>query len=215
MRKKKNLNARLERCAHLLERNPAENRGRWREARMPQASALHLELGCGKGQFICRTALNAPETLFIALERVPEALVMAMEKALALEVKNVRFILADAASLSDLFAPDETDRIYINFCDPWPSKKHAKRRLTHSIFLTIYKRVLKPGGQLHFKTDNADLFEFSVKELAANGFSPVFVSRDLHKDGPVGIMTEYEMKFYSQGVPICRCEAVLDQAISQ
>ena len=106
---------------------------------------------------------------------------------------------------SQLFCPREIDRIYINFCDPWPSNRHAKRRLTHGNFLRLYRQVLKEGGQIHFKTDNQPLFEFSVEELPRFGFELSEVTRDLHADGPVGIMTDYEAKFYDLGQPINRC----------
>ena len=97
------------------------------------------------------------------------------------------------------------DRIYINFCDPWPSNRHAKRRLTHGNFLRLYRQVLKMGGQIHFKTDNQDLFTFSIEELPLFGFQLSEVTRDLHANGPVGVMTDYEAKFHDQGLPICRC----------
>ena len=115
----------------------------------------------------------------------------------------------DAARLRDYFAPDEVDQMYINFCDPWPSNRHAKRRLTHGNFLRLYRQVLKMGGQIHFKTDNQDLFTFSVEELPLFGFELSEVTRDLHANGPVGVMTDYEAKFHEQGLPICRCVATM------
>ena len=118
---------------------------------------------------------------------------------------NVFFVDANADQLPQFFAPGEVDRIYINFCDPWPSKRHAKRRLTHGNFLKLYRQVLKMGGQIHFKTDNQPLFEFSVEELPQFGFELSEVTRNLHENGPVGVMTDYEAKFHELGQPINRC----------
>ena len=153
MRRKKNLVPRMEACGQWLIRDPKAQRGHWREL-MPGAKELRLELGCGKGRFTCQTAAADPDVLFIAVERVPDAMVMAMEKARSLALTNVFFVDADAAELPEFFAPDEVDLIYINFCDPWPPKRHAKRRLTHRDFLLRYRQVLRDGGEIHFKTDN-------------------------------------------------------------
>ena len=124
---------------------------------------------------------------------------------MAAEIKNVFFVVGDAALLPDYFAPDEVDLIYINFCDPWPPNGQAKRRLTHRGFLELYGKVLRPGGQIHFKTDNAPLFAFSLREFPAAGYTLSEVTHDLHGGGPQGVMTDYEEKFFSQGVPINRC----------
>lgn len=204
MRRKKNLVPRMEACGQWLIRDPKAQRGHWREL-MPGAKELRLELGCGKGRFTCQTAAADPDVLFIAVERVPDAMVMAMEKARSLALTNVFFVDADAADLPEFFAPDEVDLIYINFCDPWPPKRHAKRRLTHGNFLKLYRQVLKMGGQIHFKTDNQPLFEFSVEELPKFGFELSEVTRNLHENGPVGVMTDYEAKFHELGQPINRC----------
>ena len=204
MRKKKNLVPRMERCAAQLIRDPYEHRGHWRDL-MPQARELRVELGCGKGRFTHGTAAAEPDVLFIAIEMVPDAMVVAMERCVNDGLTNVFFVDANADQLPQFFAPGEVDRIYINFCDPWPSNRHAKRRLTHGNFLRLYRQVLKMGGQIHFKTDNQDLFTFSVEELPLFGFELSEVTRDLHANGPVGVMTDYEAKFYGQGLPICRC----------
>ena len=204
MRKKKNLIPRMERC---LIREPYSMPGKWREL-MPQARELRLELGCGKGRFTAGTAAAEPDVLFIAVERVPDAMVMAMERCAAQGLTNVFFIDANADQLPLFFAPGEADRIYINFCDPWPSNRHAKRRLTHGNFLRLYRQVLKMGGQIHFKTDNAPLFEWSLGEFEACGLEIRNLTRNLHENGPVGIMTGYEEKFYALGTPINRCELI-------
>lgn len=207
MRKKKNLLPRMEACSSLLVADPRALRGRWREL-LPDARELRVELGCGKGRFTCETAAAEPEVLFVAVERVPDAMVMAMERARDLGLRNVFFVDADAAGLPDFFAPGEVDRLYINFCDPWPTKRHAKRRLTHRNFLLKYRQVLPDGGEIHFKTDNAGLFAFSVEEFPAGGFQPTQVTDDLHRDGIQGVMTDYEAKFHAMGTPIHRCVAV-------
>ena len=176
---------------------------------MPGAAELRLELGCGKGRFTVETARQNPEILFIAIEKVPDALVVAMERATELALKNVFFVVGDAALLPDYFAQDEVDLIYINFCDPWPPKGQAKRRLTHRGFLTLYRKVLRGGGQIHFKTDNQPLFEFSVLEFPEAGYELSEVTRNLHEHGPQGVMTDYEAKFYAEGLPINRCIGTL------
>lgn len=208
MRKKKNLVPRMEACGDWLIRDPAALRGRWREL-MPEAKELRLELGCGKGRFTAGTAAAEPDMLLIAVEKVPDAMVVAMERARDAGLRNVRFIDADAALLSDMFAPGEVDRIYLNFSDPWPKSNQKKRRLTHGNFLKVYRKVLAPGGQIHFKTDNDKLFEWSLEEIPQFGFELSEVTRNLHENGPVGVMTDYEAKFYAEGKNINRCVATM------
>lgn len=209
MRKKKNLIPRMERCAACHVQDGFALRGHWRETLMPEAKELRVELGCGKGRFTAETARQNPEILFIAIEKVPDAMVVGMERVMALELKNVFFVVGDAALAPDYFAQDEVDLIYINFCDPWPPKGQAKRRLTHRGFLDLYRKVLKPNGQIHFKTDNQPLFEFSVLEFPEAGYTLSEVTRNLHENGPQGVMTDYEAKFYEQGLPINRCVGTL------
>ena len=204
MRKKKNLAPRMEACGALLVTDPAAEKGRWRERR-PGAVKLRLELGCGKGRFTAETAAAHPEDLYVAVERVPDAMVIAMERCRALGLTNVFFIDGDAAALERYFAPGEVDFIYINFCDPWPSVKHSRRRLTHEGFLRGYRKVLREGGQIHFKTDNRDLFEWSLFQFPKAGFALSEVTRDLHEHGVQGVMTDYEEKFHALGTPIKRC----------
>ena len=181
MRKKKNLVPRMEACGSCLVRDPFAMRGRWRTL-MPDARELRVELGCGKGRFTADTAAAEPDVLLIAVEKVPDAMVVAMERA-----KN--------------------DGLKINFCDPWPKSNQKKRRLTHGNFLKLYRRVLAEGGQIHFKTDNDRLFAWSLEEIPQFGFRLSEVSTDLHRDGPVGVMTDYERKFFSEGKNINRCVA--------
>ena len=207
MRKKPNLIPRMEACSRVWIRQPERYRGRWREL-MPDAREIRLEIGCGKGKFTVETAKAEPDILLIALEKVPDAMVMAMEYAVREELQNVVFIDADAAILPDLFDVGEIDLIYLNFCDPWPRKKNAKRRLTFHTFLKSYQRVLRLNGEIHFKTDNAPLFEWSLGEFEACGLEIRNLTRNLHENGPVGIMTGYEEKFYALGTPINRCELI-------
>ena len=204
MRKKPNLAARMERCAALLVRDPASMQGKWREL-YPDAKELRLEIGCGKGRFSAETARQNPDVLYIALERVPDAMIVAMERCQAQGLTNLFFIDGDAALLRDYFAPGEVDLLYINFCDPWPGVKHARRRLTHLQFLTLYRGILRDGGQIHFKSDNHDLFEWSLFQFPKAGFALSEVTRDLHSGGVCGVMTDYEEKFHLTGIPINRC----------
>jgi tRNA (guanine-N7-)-methyltransferase len=200
----------MEACASVWIRDPENRRGSWRSL-LPDARALHLEIGCGKGKFTVEMAQQNPEILFIAVERVKEALVLAMEKAISMGLKNVYFLSVDAAELDQLFAPGEADRIYLNFCDPWPRSKNAKRRLTYHSFLEKYRAVLRPDGEIHFKTDNAGLFAWSLEEFERYGYPVQNVTDDLHRDGVVGVMTGYEEKFYAMGTPIHRCEILMPQ----
>ncbi|MBR1845504.1 MAG: tRNA (guanosine(46)-N7)-methyltransferase TrmB [Oscillospiraceae bacterium] len=206
MRRKKNLIPRMERCAAFQVKEPETMRGRWRTL-YPEAEEVWIEIGCGKGTFTAETARRNPNILLIAVERVADAMVMAMEKAAALELGNVFFLCADAAKLGEIFAPGEADRIFLNFSDPWPSKRHCRRRLTHAGFLLSYREVLRDGGQIHLKTDNRPLFDFSLTQFPAAGYTLSEVTNDLHANGVQSVMTDYEAKFYAEGVPINRCVA--------
>ena len=206
MRKKKNLPARMARAAALLVTEPESLRGRWAQL-VPGCGAVQVELGCGKGLFTAATARDNPDTLLVAIERVPDAMVVGMERCMAGQIHNVRFVDMDAARLREVFAPGEITRIYINFCDPWPSNRHAKRRLTSPTFLPDYRALLCPGGEIHMKTDNVPLFRYSGEQFAAAGFTLYEQTEDLHRDGVQGNMTDYERKFYGEGKPICRVVA--------
>lgn len=203
MRRKPNLIPRMERCSRVLIEDPAALRGTWKQS-FPEYDSLWLELGCGKGRFTADTAEQNPKAFLVAIEKVPDVMVMAMERVCDKGLSNVRFIDGDALALPVLFEPREVDRIFINFCDPWPKKSAAKHRLTSPGFLEVYGTILKPNGEIHFKTDNQPLFEYSVETLEENGWTLSEVTRDLHENGPVGVMTDYEAKFYAQGVKISR-----------
>ena len=207
MRKKPNLLPRMERAAAVLVSEPETLRGQWRTA-FPGFAAVHLELGCGKGRFTAQTAAATPDTLLVAVEKVPDAMVVAMERAVAQGLHNVKFIDRDVALLPELFAPGEVARIYLNFCDPWPKSRDAKHRLTAPGFLRLYADVLAPGGEIWFKTDNLPLFQWSLAQLESEGWALREVTNDLHANGICGVMTDYEAKFHAQGVKINRLVAV-------
>ncbi len=172
---------------------------------------LHMEIGCGKGRFITTAAEQNPDIHYIAVEMIDNVLVLAAEKAARAGLKNVRFISGDVKKLADNLPKGAVDRIYLNFSDPWPKKGHAKRRLTHKDFLELYKTFLAPNGEIHFKTDNLPLFEFSLESFRENGFLLENLTYDLHNSGFEGnIMTEYEERFSSMGVKINRVEARLN-----
>ena len=196
----------MEKCAELMNDAPEALRGKWME-NYPGHQRLYLELGCGKGRFTVNTAKDMPEVLYVAMEKVPDAMILAMERAKELGLENVRFIDGDAAKLKEMFTDGEAERIYINFCDPWPKSRDAKFRLTAPGFLRLYGDVLPLGGQIHFKTDNTPLFDWSVEQFEAEGWELSEYTHDLHENGPVGVMTDYEAKFYEQGLKINRLVA--------
>ena len=207
MRRMKNLEPRMEKCSAYRIAEPESKKGDWRSL-MPACTALWVEVGCGKGKFTAETAAANPDVLLIAVERCREAMVVAMEKAKEMGLTNVFYIDMDVEKIEEIFAPGEINRLFINFPDPWPRKKNRKRRLTHRGFLDKYCRVVEAGGEVHFKTDNAPLFEFSVEEFAECGLEVKNLTRNLHENGIVGIMTGYEEKFHALGTPINRCEVV-------
>lgn len=187
--------------------NPAQYKGQWKEL-LHSNNPIHLEIGMGKGRFLMDLAAVHPDVQYIGVERYTSVLLRAVQKMNELQLPNVHFICEDAANLPEVFAAGEIARIYLNFSDPWPKDRHAKRRLTSHQFLERYDHFLAPNGRLEFKTDNQDLFSFSLEEIES---SPVWhidaATWDLHHD-PVmnegNIMTEYEEKFSSLGNPICK-----------
>ena len=207
MRKRNNLQPRMEACSEIWLRDAKRLKGNWRSL-MPDAREIRLEVGCGKGKFTVETAAAEPDILLIAVERVQEAMLLGMEKALSMGLKNVFFLSLDAEELEEYFAEGEIDLLYINFCDPWPRKKNAKRRLTYRTFLEKYRKIIRKDGEIHFKTDNSPLFEWSLGEFNLCGWEIRNLTRNLHANGPVGIMTGYEEKFYELGTPINRCELI-------
>ena len=207
MRKKPNLLPRMEKAAATLIKEPETMPGKWRES-FPDYKELHLELGCGKGRFTADTAEANPEVFLVAVEKVPDAMVVGMERCLDRGLTNVRFMDRDVILLPEIFAPGEVDRVYINFCDPWPKSRDAKHRLTAPGFQRLYADVLPIGGEIHFKTDNLPLFQWSVEQFELEGWLLREVTNDLHADGIKGIMTDYEAKFHAEGIKINRLVAV-------
>lgn len=214
MRKKPNLIPRMEKCAAVQIKEPKALKGKWK-SEFSDKKSLWLELGCGKGRFTLGTAQENPDVMLLAVEKVADAMVIGMERVCAAEVQNVRFIEMDALELREVFERGEIDRIFINFCDPWPKSRDAKHRLTAPGFLRRYADLLENGGEIHFKTDNRPLFDWSLEQFSAEGWELREVTTDLHADGVCGVMTDYEAKFHAEGIPInrlvaVRCEATKD-----
>ncbi len=184
--------------------------GRWQKI-FGSEGLIHVEIGTGKGDFITEMAKRWPAVCFVGIEYEEEILYYAAKKVRELGLTNIRLLPFDSNCIRELFAPAEISRLYINFCDPWPKKRHAKRRLTDAGFLERYKIVLQKGGAIFFKTDNERLFEYSLNQFAANGWRLANISLDLHHHGNYldNVMTEYEKKFSAQGMKIYRCEAYL------
>lgn len=181
--------------------------GHWSETFGREAS-LHVEIGVGKGDFLTELAAQSPDVNYVGLEMQQGVLYFAARKAAERGLKNLRLVVFDAARLTELFAPREVDRIYLNFSDPWPKARHAKRRLTSPLFLARYRTVLKADGELRFKTDNMGLFDYSLETMAAQGWHLSDVTHDLHALGEAdNIMTEYERKFSARGAKIGRLVA--------
>ena len=168
---------------------------------------VYIEIGMGKGRFIVDNALRYPEINFVGIEKYSSVLLRALQKLDKMEEvpSNLRFLCIDAKEITEYFDKGEVDRIYLNFSDPWPKDRHAKRRLPSRQFLSLYDVILKKEGTLEFKTDNRGLFDFAVEELEPAGWKAEAVTYDLHNDEVMNkdnIMTEYEEKFSSQGNPI-------------
>ena len=195
--------------------NPENNKGRWKGF-FGNDNPIRIEIGMGKGQFIESLAAKNPDINYIGIERYDTVILKAIKKREAFEkegadLSNLTFISIDARLLADVFAPGEVDRIYLNFSDPWPKDRQANRRLTSPVFMKIYREFLKPDGQLEFKTDNMNLFDYSLESVPASGWRLTQVTRNLHHDASMNegnIMTEYEEKFSAKGNPIYKLIAV-------
>jgi len=185
---------------HDLEKQP----GNWK-ALFGNHHPLHIEIGMGKGRFLLQLAAENPDINYIGIERYTSVLIKALSKMNENPLPNLYFICMDATDLEQVFAPGEVDRIYLNFSDPWPKDRHAKRRLTSVQFLKRYNTILHPEGHIEFKTDNEILFDFSLESVPTAGWTLAACTRDLHHDETMNegnIMTEYEEKFSSKGNPI-------------
>lgn len=184
----------------------ADYQGKWNDQYFSQSQPIHIEVGMGKGKFILEMARQHPEINYIGIEKYSSVLVRALDKREELLSDNLLFLRMDAEEIDSYFAPGEVEQIYLNFSDPWPKDRHAKRRLTSRQFLDRYRRILAPDGSLQFKTDNRPLFDFSLEEIKEAGWCLDECSFHLHEKGPApgNVMTEYEEKFYQKGNPICR-----------
>lgn len=213
MRRKKNLDSRLEKCSHL----------RLKEEKVSSLSEVfgndnpvYMEIGCGKGKFVEQIALRNPDINFIAVEMVSNVCVSAMELVEAAGLKNVRFLIANAENIGEIFAEQSISRIYLNFSCPYPKRRYTKHRLTHERFLKQYRKILIPYGEIHLKTDKKEFFEFSLNSFCECGFTLKNICFDLHSSDFEGnIVTEYEQRFVSQGLPIYRVEAVNDPRLRE
>ena len=200
----------------MIEENPhvvheaKEKKGTWQQI-FGNDHPIRIEVGMGKGQFILEQASRNPDVNFVGIEKYSTVLLKAIRKREQMELSNVYFLCEDARELAEIFGPGEVERIYLNFSDPWPKDRHAKRRLTSHEFLARYEKILKKDGTLEFKTDNKDLFDYSLEEMKnAEGWELTAFTYDLHHDVVLSegnVMTEYEEKFSSIGNPICKMEA--------
>ncbi|MBQ2642965.1 MAG: tRNA (guanosine(46)-N7)-methyltransferase TrmB [Eubacterium sp.] len=188
----------------LAVKNPEEHKGCWSEV-FGNENPIFLEIGMGKGQFLTTLALENPNINYIGIEKYSSVLVRALEKCEELELPNIRFIRMEAEYIENVFDNDEVDHIYLNFSDPWPKDRHAKRRLTSERFLHRYENIMKRDGVVEFKTDNDDLFAFSLEQVPIAEWTLIAQTFDLHNDDKLAegnVMTEYEKKFLKLGHPI-------------
>lgn len=186
---------------------PANHKGAWSEV-FGNDNPIHIEVGTGKGQFINGMAQQNPDINYIGIELADRVIVTALDRLLESNLPNVKLLNVNAMELPDIFAEGEVSRVYLNFSDPWPKTRHEKRRLTYKTFLDLYKGILPEHGEIHFKTDNRGLFEYSLVSFSHYGMKLNYVSLDLHNSDFEGnVMTEYEQKFSAKGNPIYRCEA--------
>lgn len=181
--------------------NPEEYKGRWKEV-FGNDNPVRIEIGMGKGKFITTLAIQNPNINYIGIEKYSSVLIRAIEKREELEINNLLFIRMDAESVTDVFGEEEVDKIYLNFSDPWPKDRHAKRRLTSKEFFRRYDKILKKDGFVEFKTDNDRLFDFSLEQVPLAGWEITEYTRDLHNEDKMNqgnVMTEYEERFSAKG----------------
>lgn len=180
---------------------PENYKGKWKEV-FGNNKPIQIEIGMGKGKFITTLAQNNPEVNYIGIEKYSSVLVRALEKMEELKLENLIFIRMDAEAITEVFEEGEIDKIYLNFSDPWPKDRHAKRRLTSKEFFARYNSILKKDGVVEFKTDNNMLFDFSLEQIPEAGWNIMEYTRDLHNNEKMNegnVMTEYEEKFSSMG----------------
>ena len=190
--------------------NPADAKGRWQEI-FGNDHPIHVEVGSGKGAFVSGMAKANPEINYIGIDIQKSVLSYALDKVLATDVPNIKLLWVDGSDLTDYFEEGEIDRLYLNFSDPWPKKRHEKRRLTYQSFLATYQQILPENGEIHFKTDNRGIFEYSLVSFSQYGMKLKGVWLDLHaSDFEDNVLTEYEQKFANKGQVIYRVEAAFE-----
>ena len=190
--------------------NPADAKGRWQEI-FGNNHPIHVEVGSGKGAFVSGMTKANPDINYIGIDIQKSVLSYALDKVLATDVPNIKLLWVDGSDLTDYFEEDEIDRLYLNFSDPWPKKRHEKRRLTYHSFLATYQQILPENGEIHFKTDNRGLFEYSLVSFSQYGMKLKGVWLDLHaSDFEDNVLTEYEQKFANKGQVIYRVEAAFE-----
>ncbi len=199
-RKIKDIDNKLADFRDLIVENPAAYKGRWKEV-FGNGQPVYLEIGCGKGQFITGQAARFPGRNFVAVEGHTSVVLRALQKTEAKQIANIRFVLEYVRDIRDFFDDGELEGLYLNFSDPWPKDRHAKRRLTHGNRLLQYRQIVAPGGFIQFKTDNEELFDFTLEQIEETGLAICEMSRDLHNSqyAEENITTEYEDKFAMAG----------------
>jgi tRNA (guanine-N7-)-methyltransferase len=199
----------IENKSHIVEQQPEKWKNKWKE-RFGSDHPIYVEVGSGKGKFVNELAEKYPEINVIGIELYESVIVRGVERAVEKPKPNLILLQQNVEDLTEFFGKEEIDRLFINFTDPWPKKRHAKRRLTNAGFLKKYEEVLKREAEIHFKTDNQGLFEYSLESIANYGMKLQNISLDLHQSGMEdNIMTEYEQKFSEKGMRIYRLEARL------
>lgn len=186
--------------------DPQEKKGQWQVV-FGNDNPIQVEIGMGKGRFIYTMAKQHPEINYVGIEKYSSVLIRAVQKMEEEPLPNLLFLRMDAEDITAVFDPGEVNRIYLNFSDPWPKDRHAKRRLPSAAFLERYDRILEDDGKLEFKTDNRSLFDFAVEQIEEAGWKADYITYDLHRDPKLmegNVMTEYEERFSSQGNPICK-----------
>lgn len=198
---------RIAESIHVVQ-DPNSYKGRWSEV-FGNDHPIHMEIGMGKGKFLMELAARYSWINYVGVEVYSTVLLKAVQKQEEVKLPNIRFLCVDARGLADMFAPGEVEKIYLNFSDPWPKDRHAKRRLTSPRFLNVYTQILAPEGMVEFKTDNRALFEYSLISLPESGWPITLQTFDLYNSpyAACNVMTEYEEKFSSEGKPICKLVA--------
>ena len=204
----------------MIEENPhvvhgaKEKKGTWQQI-FGNDHPIRIEVGMGKGQFILEQASRNPDVNFVGIEKYSTVLLKAIRKREQMELSNIYFLCEDARELAEIFGPGEVERIYLNFSDPWPKDRHARRRLTSPPFMAVYDQILQKDGRVEFKTDNRPLFDFSLTQFTRTGYRLSEVTNDLHRERDNVIQTDYEARFVAEGVKINRCVATKEPTIPQ